>query len=68
MTKLATAQGLFHRLVEAAPVAWRQDRVFRGAVVGMAVTLAVLVLRPGASHRNRPLPPLDTPSAGMRPC
>lgn len=65
MTKLAAAQGLFYRLVETAPVAWRQDRVFRGAVIGMGVTLAVLAVRPGASRQDQPLPPLDTPSAGM---
>lgn len=65
MTRLAAAQGLVYRLAEAAPVAWRQDRVFRYAVIGMGVTLAVLVIRPGASNQDRALPPLNTSSAGM---
>lgn len=65
MTKLATAQGLFRRLAGAAPIAWRQDRVFRGAVIGMGVTLAVLLMRPGTSGQDRVLPPLDTSPAGM---
>ena len=65
MTRLAAAQGLFQRLASAASIAWRQDRVFRGAVIGMGVTLAVLVLRPGGSHQDRMLPPLGTSSVGM---
>jgi len=65
MTRLTVAQGVFYRLAGAASLAWRQDKVFRGAVIGMGITLAVLVLRPGVSHQDRVLPPLDTSSAGM---
>ena len=59
MSRLADAQALLTRLAQAAPLAWRQDRLFRGAVIGMGVTLAVFLLRPGASHQDRTLPPLD---------
>ena len=65
MTKLIAARSLFQQLASAAPFAWRQDRVFRGAVIGMGVTLVVLVLRPGGSHQDRALPPLGTSSVGM---
>ena len=65
MTRLVAAQGLFTRLVDAALSAWRQDRVFRGAVIGMGITLAVFVLRPGVPRYDRVLPPLGTSSAGM---
>jgi hypothetical protein len=65
MTRLAAAQALLSRLAEAALLAWRQDRVFRGAVIGMGITLAVLLGRPGTSNQDRALPPLDTSSAGM---
>ncbi len=65
MTRLAAAQGLLTRLVDAALSAWRQDRVFRGAVIGMGVTLAVLVLRPGVSRQDQALSPLNSSSAGM---
>lgn len=65
MTKLTAARGLFYRLADAVSFAWRQDRVFRGAVIGMGVTLTVLVLRPGVSRQDRVLPPLETSSAGM---
>ena len=59
MNRLADAQALLTHLAQAAPLAWRQDRLFRGAVIGMGVTLAVFLLRPGASHQDRTLPPLD---------
>jgi len=65
MTTLATARGVLQQLAEAVPVTWRQDRVFRGAVIGAGVTLAVLLVRPGASRQDRPLPPLSTFPAGM---
>ena len=65
MSRLAAAQGLFYRLAGAASFAWRQDRVFRGAVIGMGITLAVMLIRPGVSHQDRVLPPLDSFSAGM---
>ena len=65
MTMLAAARGLFYRLADAAPVAWRHDRLFRGAVIGAGITLAVFLVRPGVSQQDRQLPPLDTPSAGM---
>ena len=60
MTTLAAARSVLQRLAEAAPIAWRQDRVFRGAVIGAGVTLAVLLARPGAPRQVRSLPPLVT--------
>ncbi|TLU70629.1 hypothetical protein [Lichenicoccus roseus] len=63
MIRLAEAQALLTRLAQAAPLAWRQDRLFRSAVIGMGVTLAVFLLRPGASHQDRTLPPLDVSPA-----
>lgn len=65
MSRLAAAQSLFHRLADAVSAAWRQDRVFRGAVIGMGVTMAVLLIRPSVLRQDRALPPLDTSSAGM---
>ncbi len=66
MTNLAAAKSILHRLAEAIPDTWRQDRVFRGAVIGAGVTLAVLLVRPGvATRQNRQLPPLSTPPAGL---
>ena len=63
MSRLADAHVLLSRLAQAAPLAWRQDRLFRGAVIGMGGTLAVFLLRPGASHQDRTLPPLDVSPA-----
>ncbi len=65
MTALATARGLLRRLAEAMPIAWQEDRVFRYAAIGAGITLAVLVIRPGASRQDIRLPPLRSPSAGM---
>jgi hypothetical protein len=65
MTRLAAAQALLYRLAEAALLAWRQDKVFRGAVIGMGVTLAVLVARLETPSQDHALPPLDTSTAGM---
>jgi len=62
---LATTRNILQRLAEAVPDTWRQDRVFRGAVIGTGVTLAVLLVRPGASRQDRPLPPLSTLPAGI---
>ena len=58
MTLLATTKDLFHRLVEAAPVVWRQDRVFRGAAIGAGVTGALLLLRLTGPQ----MPELQSPS------
>ena len=65
MTRLAAAQGLFHRLADAASLAWQQDRLFRGAVIGTTITLAVFLVRPGVPRQDQVLPPLDPSSAGM---
>ena len=60
MTNLTAARSVLQRLVEAIPDTWRQDRVFRSAVIGAGVTLVVLLVRPGATPQNRALPPLST--------
>ena len=66
MTRLAAAQGVLGRLAKAASWAWRQDRVFRGAVIGMGVTLAIWLIRPAPSVPDGALPPLGTlPAAGL---
>ncbi len=65
MTNLATARSILQRLAEAVPDTWRQDRVFRGAVIGAGVTLAVLLVRPGTTRQDRQLPPLSTLPAGL---
>ena len=65
MTNLAAARSILQRLAEAVPDTWRQDRVFRGAVIGAGVALAVLVVRPGATRQDRQLPPLSTLPAGL---
>ena len=66
MTWLAAAQGVFGRVAEAASWAWRQDRVFRGAVIGAGLTLAVWLIRPVPSVPDRALPPLGAlPAAGL---
>lgn len=65
MSTLATAQGVLRRLVDAVPVAWHEDRVFRYAAIGAGITLAVLVIRPGASRQDIRLPPLESSTAGM---
>jgi hypothetical protein len=65
VTTLAVARSILQRLAEAVPDTWRQDRVFRGAVIGADVTLAVLVVRPGATHQARQLPPLSTLPVGL---
>ena len=66
MTRLAAARGVLGRLMDAAFWAWRQDRVFRGAVIGTGVTLAVWLVRPVPSVPDRALPPLSAlPAAGL---
>ena len=65
MTNLTAARSVLQRLAEAVPDTWRQDRVFHGAVIGAGVALAVLLVRPGASHQDRLLPPLSTLPAGL---
>jgi hypothetical protein len=53
---------VFQRLVEAAPVAWRHDPLFRGATIGAGVALAVLLLRIAGPHN----PELDAPATTLR--
>ncbi len=66
MTRLAAAQSVLGHLMDAASWAWRQDRVFRGAVIGAGVTLAVWLIRPVPSVPDRALPPLGTlPAPGL---
>ncbi len=65
MTPLATARSVLRRLADAIPAAWQEDRVFRYAAIGAGITLAVLVIRPGASRQDVQLPPLQSPTAGM---
>ena len=49
MTTPAMKQ-LLRRLIDAAPEAWRQDRVFRGATIGIGITGALLLLRLAGPH------------------
>ena len=65
MSSPAAARNALQRLAEAIPDTWRQDRVFRGAVIGAGVTLAVLLARTGATRQDRPLPPSSTFPAGL---
>jgi hypothetical protein len=51
---------VFQRLVEAAPVAWRHDPLFRGAAIGTGVALAVLLLRIAGPHNPELEPPATT--------
>jgi hypothetical protein len=45
MTARTVAQDVLQRLLYAAPIAWRQDRIFRFATIGAGVTGLLLVLR-----------------------
>ena len=71
MTALADAQGtlarLFQRMMDAAPVAWRHDPLFRGASVGAGVTLALLLLRVVGPHdaQLEARPPYYGPGSGQ---
>jgi hypothetical protein len=64
MTILTSAQERLQRLMDATPTAWRQDRVFRGAIIGLAITGALLVLRLVGPQAPQLQPPgLLTPAA-----
>jgi hypothetical protein len=66
MTVRAAVQEALHnlllRLAEAAPVAWRQDPLFRGAAIGAGVTLALVLFRVVGPHN----PALDAPGRTIR--
>jgi hypothetical protein len=66
MTVRAAVQGALHhlllRLAEAAPVAWRQDKLFRGAAIGAGVTFALVLFRLAGPHN----PALDAPGRTIR--
>ncbi len=66
MTVRAAVQDALHhlllRLAEAAPVAWRQDPLFRGATIGAGVTLALVLFRIAGPHN----PALDAPARTIR--
>jgi hypothetical protein len=67
MTVRAAVQDALHnlllRLAEAAPVAWRQDPLFRGAAIGAVVTFALVLFRIAGPHN----PALDAPGRTIRP-
>jgi hypothetical protein len=50
-------------MAEASPVAWRQDKLFRGAAIGAVVTFFALVLFRIEGPHN---PALDAPSRTIR--
>ena len=50
MTVRTVARDLLQRLVDAAPEAWRQDRVFRIAVIGAGIVGVLLVFRALGPH------------------
>ena len=62
MTGLTVQQRL-RQLIEAAPEAWRQDRVFRGATIGVGITGALLLLRLAGPHA----PQLQPASSNLAP-
>ena len=62
MTMSAMKQ-LLRRLIDAAPDAWRQDRVFRGATIGVGITGALLLLRLAGPHA----PQLQPASVNLSP-
>jgi hypothetical protein len=53
---------LLLRLAEAAPLAWRQDPLFRGAAIGAGVTFALVLFRIAGPHN----PALDAPARTVR--
>lgn len=63
MIARAAIQDLLHRLAEAAPAAWRHDRIFRGSAVAAGVTLALFLLRVAGPHA----PELDRPDLASMP-
>jgi hypothetical protein len=68
MTALTAAQDLLRQLVEAIPVAWRQDGIFRVAATGAGITAVLLLLRVAGPHQ--PVSSLATAglgSAGVPP-
>jgi hypothetical protein len=50
MMALSAAQDLLRQLVEAIPVAWRQDGIFRVAATGAGITAVLLLLRVAGPH------------------
>jgi hypothetical protein len=66
MTVRAAVQDALHnllqRMAEAAPVAWRQDKLFRGAAIGAGVTFALVLFRIAGPHN----PALDAPGRTIR--
>ncbi len=66
MSVRAAVQDALHhlllRLTEAAPVAWRQDPLFRGAAIGAVVTSALVLFRIAGPHN----PALDAPARTIR--
>jgi hypothetical protein len=66
VTVRAAVQDALHnlllRMAEAAPVAWRQDKLFRGAAIGAGVTFALVLFRIAGPHN----PALDAPSRTIR--
>jgi hypothetical protein len=50
MTARTVAKDVLQRLLYAAPIAWRQDRIFRFATIGAGVTGLLLVLRLMGPH------------------
>ncbi len=67
MTARALAQDLLQRLLYAAPVAWRQDRIFRFATIGAGITGLLLVVRMIGPHDVTPLPVATDPGPASVP-
>jgi hypothetical protein len=67
MTVRAAVQDALHSvfllMAEAAPVAWRQDKLFRGAAIGAGVTFALVLFRVAGPYN----PALDAPARTIRP-
>ena len=56
MTARAAVQDLLQRLLHAAPIAWRQDRIFRFAMIGAGIAGLLLMLRLLGPHDPTPRP------------
>jgi hypothetical protein len=67
MTARTVAQDLLQRLLYAAPVAWRQDRIFRFATIGAGITGLLLVLRLIGPHDFTPRPVATDPGPASVP-
>ena len=53
-------------LIDAAPTAWRQDRIFRGAAIGSGVTALMLLVRlAGPAAPVSPAPGIPTVPPGV---